>query len=138
MPSAAASAVDASPNAHDAGATAAASGSPQDAGADSASPQQGASAAYRGHYGISPWSLREAKDAPAYAERLRALGFDPVIQKVEIDGLLWHRVMITGFDTVHSAKPLLERLRKELKDTDPWVVPLDGPRVVGRELPGAA
>jgi cell division septation protein DedD len=76
--------------------------------------------------GRGPWtviieSFASDRDAERRLTTLEKSGIPAEIRPVEIDGQLWHRVVVTGYETQDAAKSVAADLRTR-KIGSPWVV----------------
>jgi cell division protein FtsN len=76
--------------------------------------------------GRGPWTLiiesfASDRDAERRLATLEKSGMPAEIRQVEIDGQVWHRVVVAGYDSQEAAKTVAADLRTR-KIGSPWVV----------------
>jgi len=70
-----------------------------------------------GPFSLQLGSFRKAENARDLANRIRELGYVPVIETATPGGVTYHRVFLRGLPDRPTAEQLGERLRSELKIT---------------------
>lgn len=71
-------------------------------------------AAAGGPYSLQLGSFTNVDNARRQGDRIRSLGYDPVIEASNLGGQVYHRVMLKGFRDMAEASRLGEKIRSEL------------------------
>ena len=74
-----------------------------------------------GHFVLNLASFTEEAAAAQLAKRLAAAGYAADVERVTVNDQDWHRITISGYDSVADAASVSEALSEQFKLLSPWI-----------------